>query len=259
MIFSNRQSRPPLLCLLIFLAWSGLRATEVGDPVQIRLRLGDLISFTIRDIHAWGLTNDRGESVSYGVVDSLFTSDSSHAFAITRLNNTVELRHSADRFILIFARCVPPSRPPKIPEPLTPHSVTLFYRYDILNGAAFQYDSRLFSSEHLIHRLQFAVAFRQYEKLFARSSFAFGLGYEFQRQDLRFNIVFSYGVFGGRPKSGSRPELSYVTILSPTLSYQMGSLSGIHLAAGFDAFLSRSRDDLPPRLATAFLGVGVQW
>jgi hypothetical protein len=236
---------------------SEIQAALNENSDHIYLKNGRSISFTIVIVQPWGVINEKRETASYKVMDSLFTTDSSMAYKINQVCKGLEIRQTTDGFLLSFINYISPKRLPKAQKSFVPHSISLLYRYDIFSRYDFQYYARLFGSKYLIHRFQSSIGFHQDEPLFSSLNFAFGVGYEYNVGNIRFSFVTSFGLFGGVPKKGGQPEMSSVIFVSPVISYRVVQLYKIFLTAGLDAFLYHDRADLPEKPMIFFLDIGI--
>jgi hypothetical protein len=239
------------------LTFSETHATLLGGDSYIYLKKGDPISFRTFTIQPWGITNEKGESVLYTVIDSLFTSDSSMAYTIGQMNDSIEKRQTPDGYFLNFTDYVAPKRLPESPEPVLPHSISMLYHFEIFSRYALQYDGIFFGSQNIIYRFQSSIGFRSDVPLFASLNFAFGLGYESTLENIRFSFVANYGLFGGDPQKDRLPRRSSVFFVSPAICYRIEQSYKFFFTGGLDVFLYRAQSDFPAKSIIIYLGVGI--
>lgn len=262
------------IIVLCFIATLKLEAAEVNDTCTIYLKNGQNLDMKFHEVQSFCFVNEKGEGVNYHVIDSLKTSDSTIAKTIFQSSPGITLNSSNDGYVLNFLNYIPSRVKQESIIPFKPSSIALSFRIDPSSQIGFIYDAELFNIKHFIHRFQSAIGFRNKESIFSSIVFAFGLGYQLYKDDIRFSFAANYGLYRESPELKKQSTSGYLGSYSPankanapaisgtvffisqTMSYKFSNSSPYFLTTGFDFYLNRERKELPKNPIILYLGIG---
>lgn len=259
---------------IILLVTFKLNASESNDSCTIYLKNGQNIVMKFREVQSFCFVNDKGEGINYSVIDSLITSDSTTAQTIFQSCPGIFLDLRKNEYVLKFLNCVPLRSKQESLIPFKPSYIAVTLRTDPSSQIGFMYDAELFNIKNFIHRFQGAIGFRNKKSFYSSMVFAFGLGYQFIKNDLRYSITTNYGLFRESPEFKIQPKSIYynsytpknepnapaisgaILFISPVISHRLSRSSPYSFTIGIDFCFYRERHDLPKSLVTIYLGVG---
>jgi hypothetical protein len=152
-----------LLAVVIF-ATTCFAISETNSIIF--LKMGESIPFTVSNINIWGITNEKGETASFKVMDSLFISDSLMAYKISEIDNRIEIKRTSDGFLLNFVNFVAPKYISNNLKPFTPKSLSISYHYDSKSRIGFQFKGNLFNSKTTIFRFHTSIGFSSDDEVY---------------------------------------------------------------------------------------------
>lgn len=260
---------------IILLVTFKLNASESNDSCTVYLKNGQNIVMKFREVQSFCFINDKGEGINYNVIDSIITSDSATAKTILQSGLGITLSSTNSNYVLNFLKYVPSSRSKQESQiPFKPSYIAVTLRTDPSSQIGFMYDAELFNIKNFIHRFQGAIGFRNKKSFYSSMVFAFGLGYQFIKNDLRYSITTNYGLFRESPEFKIQPKSIYynsytpknepnapaisgaILFISPVISHRLSRSSPYSFTIGIDFCFYRERHDLPKSLVTIYLGVG---
>lgn len=238
-----------LLCAL-FLLLPNVWARET-----IFLKNGSTIETSVVSVHARHLIDSTGSGIMLRQIDSLSTPDPRIAEMFTEMDSSITATPTPEGFTISLTHYHAPLYYSLETKALTPHSISLLYRYDIYGKLGFFYDGTVLEQSGIIHRFQGSIALTG-SKVYSSLNVAFGIGGKWEFDRITYSAVMNGGIYGGIPDVDRDSRIHQVVFLSLNAGYHIAG--PVHSQLGMDYFLYRESAIIPERAFLAYVGIAVR-
>ena len=226
------------------------------DSTILYIKNGLPIHFDVSEIYDKAIVDINNNGVSYSVIDSIWTSDSSVARRINEVLPemvTTELNHG---YLLNLTSIKLPEYKPNIITFARLKTHSYLYSPSTSHRIGIQLDDELYSLQWFFVRFEGAFGFRSNLAPFSYINFNAGLGYEIDGEWLIFKTVIGYGMYAQENDYKANNGTSSIIFVSPSIQVKMAKELNILFLVGANSCLYRSIENIPEERTMYYVGFG---
>jgi hypothetical protein len=238
-----------IICVLL------MTTANVWARETIYLKNGIIKETAVVSVFARHLIDSTGSGIMLRQIDSLYTPDQRIAEMFAGLDSSITASPTPEGFAISLVHYHAPLYYTIETKALTPHSISLLYRYDIYGRLGFFYDGTVLEQSNVIHRFQGSIALTR-SHVYSSLNFAFGIGGKWEFDRITYSAVMNGGIYGGIPDVDRDSRIHQVVFLSLNAGYHIAG--PVHTHMGIDYFLFRESAIVPERELLAYVGIAIR-
>ncbi len=228
------------------------------DSTILFIKDGSAIHIVVSKIYDRALLDSQNHGVSYKVIDSLWTADSSLANRFDKLHCGIKFRKDNQGLLLDFTEMRLPDIRPDTSTILQLRTHSYIYYPSTSHRIGVQLDYILFSLNRLIFRTEGTLGLQSNQSPFSDINFNVGLGYNLDSDWLKFKAVIGYGIYARTKGIKGENRTGSTIFISPTLQVPLIKEYHCHILFGLNLSIYRSLLGVPEDPASFYTGFGFQ-